>query len=127
MGMPRFCSSNTRPNSFEMGSPISVATMFMPKPRLCPARSERAIISKASGSCAAKARSRFRRRKSTHKSGTLPKTSATSGISTGWITITTASAIPAAARTPAIIARRLMVSDVSACSSSKRMLPKRSK
>ena len=70
--MPRFCSSNTRPNSLPIGRPISVATMLKPKPRLCPARSERASISRASGSWAAKAFSRRLRRNSSHTSGSEP-------------------------------------------------------
>jgi len=37
-GIPRFCSSNTRPNSFPIGSGISVDTMLKPNARLCPAR-----------------------------------------------------------------------------------------
>ncbi len=60
--MPRFCSSKTRPNSLLIGGGISVATMLKPKARLWPARSERASISRASGSCAAKAFSRRLRR-----------------------------------------------------------------
>ena len=38
-GMPRFCSSKTRPNSLPSGAGISVATRLKPKARLCPARS----------------------------------------------------------------------------------------
>ena len=39
-GMPRFCSSNTRPNSLLIGSDISVDTILKPKARLWPARSD---------------------------------------------------------------------------------------
>ena len=51
---PRFCSSNTRPNSFPIGSLISAPTALKPKARLCPERRTRAIISRASGSCVLK-------------------------------------------------------------------------
>ena len=49
-----------------------MATMLKPKARLCPARSERASISRASGSWAAKVFSRRLRRNSSHTSGSEP-------------------------------------------------------
>ena len=50
-GMPSSCASNARANSMETGVGISVATILNELCSACPARSERAIISSASGSC----------------------------------------------------------------------------
>src|SRR3990172_5990346 len=48
-GIPRFCSSKTFWNSGPMGSGISCPTNWMAPVNECPARSERANISRASG------------------------------------------------------------------------------
>ena len=72
MATPRFCSSNTRPNSLPIGALISAATALKPKARLCPDRRMRAIISRASGSCMLKAFSRFFRRQRSQNMGSEP-------------------------------------------------------
>ena len=59
--MPRFCSSKARPNSTLTGLGISVATSLKALGRAWPARSERAIMSSASGSCSDSFRLRFSR------------------------------------------------------------------
>ena len=126
-GMPRFCSSNTRPNSLLIGSGISVATMLKPKPRLCPERSERASISRASGSCAAKAFSRRLRRISSHTSGStpsrMPHQRHQRGVDAHHGPQADSRSPPAPPRSPASLA---MVRFVSACSNSRLMLPNRS-
>ena len=95
--MPRFCSSNTRPNSLPIGRAISLATMLKPKPRLWPARSERASISRASGSCAANAFSRLRRRNSSQQQRQRRQHQAPpAGSATTWMPRATASGTPAA-------------------------------
>ena len=52
IGMPRFCSSNTRLNSSAIGPFISSATRCSPEARPCPARRARLISSTASGMAA---------------------------------------------------------------------------
>ena len=81
--MPRFCSSNTRPNSLLIGCGISVATMLNPKARLWPARSVRASISRASGNCAANAFRRRLRRKAAKQAAASPSATPTNGINAG--------------------------------------------
>ena len=127
--MPRFCSSKTRPNSLPIGAAISVATMLKPKARLCPARSARASISRASGSWAAKAFSRRLRRNSSQTSGSdAHQQCPPSGIRAGWmLQHEPPGRIPATASTAEIAASLATVRVVSACSNSRSMLPKRSR
>ena len=50
-GRPRFCSSKARANSMLTGGGISLATSLNELDSAWPARSERPIMSSASGSC----------------------------------------------------------------------------
>ncbi len=124
-GTPRFCSSKTRPNSLLIGWGISADTRLKPKARLCPARRVRAIISRASGSCAAKAFRRFLRRISSHTNGSDPMSTPTSGRSTGWMRAAVPTTTPPSASPPEIIASLVVVRLVSACSNKRPMLPNR--
>ncbi len=120
---PRFCSSKTRPNSFPIGSLISVPTALKPKARLCPERRTRAIISRASGSCVLKVFKRFLRRKRSQHMGSEPAAMPHSGTIAAGLFMATAAAQPASPRTAEKAARRPMVSVVSACSKSRLKLP----
>ena len=100
--------------------------MLKPKPRLCPERSERASISRASGSWAANAFSRLLRRISSHPSGSKPNKMPVKGIRAGWTRTKAPRAIPSTANTTEITVSLLEVRLVSACSKSSSMLPNRS-
>ncbi len=101
--------------------------MFKPNARPWPARSVRASISRASGSCAANVFSRRRRRNSNHISGNAPMAIATAGSSAGWRCSRTPRAAPTTAMTSEIAANLATVRFVSACWKRRSRLPNRSR
>ena len=67
--MPRFCSSNTRPNSLAIGARHFLGDQVEAGRQAVAGRSAREISSRASGSCVANCFNRLRRRNSSHISG----------------------------------------------------------
>ena len=124
--MPRFCSSNTRPNSLPSGGRISLATMLKPERQALPGAERPGEHFQASGSCMANAFSRRLRRKRIQTAGSVPSRAQGGQQAPGGCT-RNPTAPPAAARTAEISHELAGVKDASACSNSRFKLPKRSR
>ena len=118
-GIPRFCSSNTRPNSTPSGADISPDTILNPAVRLWPERRHRDSISKASGNCSENALKRLLRFKISQMNGKQAIIIDSGGIRNSLRPRTSPAPAPTKAITPHVTPNCKELSETSACDKSR--------